>query len=188
MKILANEIREGYVLVHKNSLWEVTKTPDHTKPGKGVAYVQVEMKELGSGTKINERFNSNSNVEKAYLEEVSYQYLYQEDDKLVFMNMENFDQIYVEKSVIGDKLPFLQDNMVVTIEFYGAQPIHVHLPTYVTETIQDTNPVVKGASVTSSYKPAILENGVRLMVPPYLANGDKIVVKVNDGSFVERAK
>jgi elongation factor P len=188
MKILANEIREGYVLVYRDSLWEVTKTPEHTKPGKGVAYVQVEMKELKSGTKANERFNSNSTVEKAFLEELSYQYLYPESDKLVFMNMENFDQIYIDKSVIGDKADYLRDNMQVKIEFYGSEPIHVHLPTYVTLEIKDTNPVVKGASVTSSYKPAILENGVRIMVPPYLANGDRIVVKVSDNSFVERAK
>lgn len=188
MKISANSIRSGNILVHEGALWIVSKTPEHTKPGKGGAYVQVEMKNIKTGTKLNQRFSSTDYIEKAFLEQKDYQYLYPEDDKLVFMDNETFEQIYLDKEIIGDRLPFLQDGMLVKVEFHGEEPLNVELPMNIISTIVETEPVIRGSTVTSTYKPAILENGVRVMVPPYIENGQKIVVRTEDSSFVERAK
>lgn len=188
MKISANDIRAGNILVHKNDLWIVAKMPEHTKPGKGGAYVQVEMKNLKSGTKLNERFNSTETVEKAFLEQKEYQYLYDEDDNLVLMDNENFEQIYVPKTILGDKLAFLQTSMNVSVEFYGDEALNIYLPATINCEIVETEPVIKGATATSTYKPAILENGIRVMVPPYIETGQKIVVKTEDATYVERVK
>lgn len=188
MKISANSIKLGSVLVHKDQLWVVAKPPEHTKPGKGGAYVQVEMKNIKTGIKLNERFSSTDNVEKAFLETKDCQYLYEEDGKLVFMDNENYEQIMVNKEFVGDQLPFLADSMIVKVEFYGTEPITIELPNHVTLEVVETDPVIKGATATSSYKPAILENGVRVSVPPYLVTGEKIVVRTSDSTFVERAK
>jgi elongation factor P len=188
MKITANSIRAGNVLVLNGVLWVVTKQPEHTKPGKGGAYVQVEMKNLKTGTKSNERFSSGDYIEKAYLEQKDYQYLYPEGDNLVFMDNENYEQIILNKEILDERLPFLQENMIVKVEFYGEEPLNVELPMNVILTIVETEPVIKSATVTSTFKPAILENGVKVMVPPYIETGQKIVVRTEDITYVERAK
>lgn len=188
MKITATTIRAGNVLVFRDDLWRVTKQPEHVKPGKGPAYLQVEMKNLKNGSKLNERFNSSDYVEKASLEQKKHQYLYPEGDNLVLMDMESYEQIQVNKEIMGDKLPLLVDNMEVTIEFFEEKPLGIELPMTVVLEISETEPHIKGATATSSYKPAIMENGVKVMVPPYVAQGEKIVVKTEDLTFVERAK
>ncbi len=188
MKITATTIRAGNVLLHEGVLWVVSKQPEHTKPGKGPAYMQVEMKNILTGTKINNRFSSSDYVERAQLEQREFQYLYMEGDNLVLMDLENFEQMHVSKDIAEDKLPFLADNMEVTLEFYEEKPLNMTLPSTVILTIEQTDPVMKGATATASYKPAIMSNGVRVMVPPYLTTGEVIVVKTEDASFVERAK
>jgi elongation factor P len=188
MKISANSIRAGNILVYKDDLWQVAKQPLHTKPGKGPAYIQVEMKSLKTGNKLNERFNSSDYVEKAELEQKNFQFLYFEDDQLVLMDSETFEQVTINKSILGDKLPFLSDNMTVKIEFHQGNPIAMELPQTIVDVIIETDPVIKGATATASYKPAILSNRIKVMVPSYLVAGEKIVVKTDDGSFVERAK
>lgn len=188
MKISANSIRAGNILVHNNELWVVAKTPSHTQPGKGGAYVQVEMKNLKTGNKLNHRFSSSDNVERAHLEQKDYQYLYPEGDNLVFMDNENFEQIYLNKNILDEKLPFLLENMNVKIEFYQEEALNIELPQTVILEIVETEPVIKGATASATYKPAILENGVKVMVPAYIESGQKIVVKTEDISFVERAK
>lgn len=188
MKITATTIRAGNVLLHEGVLWVVSKQPEHTKPGKGPAYMQVEMKNILTGTKINNRFSSSDYVERAQLEQREFQYLYMEGDNLVLMDLQNFEQMHVSKNIAEDKLPFLADNMEVTLEFYEEKPLNMTLPSTVILTIEQTDPVMKGATATASYKPAIMSNGVRVMVPPYLTTGEVIVVKTEDASFVERAK
>ncbi len=188
MKITATAIKAGNILVYKDDLWVVAKQPEHVKPGKGPAYMQVEMKNIKTGGKINERMSSSDYIEKAQLEQKDYQYLYSEDDKLVMMDLESFEQILLPKSILGDKLPFIADNMNVKVEFYGDQALSIELPQTVVLEIAETDPVIKGATATASYKRAILSNGVKITVPPYLVTGEKIVVKTEDASFVERAK
>ncbi len=188
MKISANSIRAGNIIVHNNDLWVVSKTPEHTKPGKGGAYVQVEMKNLQTGTKLNERFSSSDYVEKAQLESRDLQFLYLEDNAIVLMDNETFEQISLDQSILGERLPFLEDNIVLKVQFYEDKPLSAELPQTVIAEIEQTDPVIKGATVTSSYKPAILTNGIKVMVPSYLVTGEKIVVKTEDMSFVERAK
>jgi elongation factor P len=169
-------------------LWIVSKQPEHTKPGKGPAYMQVEMKNIKTGNKLNQRFNSSEYVEKAQLEQRDFQFLYMEGNNLILMDLETFEQMHLGKEILGDKLPFLEDNMVVTLELYEEKPLNITLPSTVTLTVVETDPVIKGATATASYKPAILTNGVRVMVPPYLVTGESIVVKTEDSTFVERAK
>lgn len=188
MKITANSIRAGHILVVNGVLWIVCKTPEHVKPGKGPAYLQIEMKNLKTGTKLNDRFSSSDYVEKAQLEQRDYNFIYPEDDKLVFMDNETFEQILLPKSILGERLPFLIENMNVKIEFHGEEALSVQLPLNVTLAIVETEPVIKGATATSTYKPAILENGARVMIPPYIETGTKIVVRTEDITFVERAK
>ncbi len=188
MKISANSIREGNILEYQNTLWVVSKKPEHIKPGKGGAYVQVEMKNLKTGTKVNERFSSSDYLEQATLEQKEHQYLYMENNYLVLMDLKSFEQILVDKEIIIDKLPFLLENMVVTVETYQDKPLNIILPSTVILEIVETSPIIKRATATPSYKPAILSNGVKIMIPSYLVNGEKIVVKVEDISFVERAK
>ncbi len=188
MKISANSIRAGNILVYNGELWVVAKMPEHTKPGKGPAYVQVEMKNLKTGTKLNERFSSSDMLEKAQLEQADFQFIYFEGDNLVLMNNETFEQIMVNKAILGEKLPFLSESMQVKVEFHEETPLNIELPQTIIAEIVETEPVIKGATATSSYKPAILANGVRVLVPSYLVGGEKIVVKTEDASFVERAK
>ena len=188
MKINANSIRLGTVLEHKNRLWVVVKNPEHTQPGKGGAYVQVEMKDVKTGTKLNERFSSSEAVEKVRLEESQLQFLYVEDNKLILMDNESFEQIHVDQEILGDQLPYLQDGMNVTVEFYNEEVISASLPEQATCTIDQTEPVIKGQTATASFKPAILDNGVRVMVPPFVNAGDKIIVRTTDSTYLERAK
>lgn len=188
MKINANSIRLGTVLEHKNRLYVVVKNPEHTQPGKGGAYVQVEMKDVKTGTKLNERFSSSESVEKIRLDEKKYQFLYFEDDKLTLMDNETFEQILVDKQILGDQLPFVQDGMEITLELHEEEVISASVPEKITATIETTEPVIKGQTVTSSFKPAILDNGVRVMVPPFVNIEDKIVVRTTDCTYLERAK
>lgn len=187
MKISGNAIRPGYVLEFRNRLWLVLKT-QHTQPGKGGAYMQVEMKDIKDGTKLNERFRSADTVEKARLDQKEYQFLYAEDELLHFMDTENYDQITLPSSLLENKLPLLQDGMQVTLELYDGDPISVALPEQMTFTINEADPVVKGQTAASSYKPAILENGLRVMVPPFIESGEAIVINTEDLTYVERAK
>lgn len=186
MKINGNEIRQGNVLEHKNGLWVAVKT-QHVKPGKGPAYAQVELKNLIDGTKLNERFRASENVERVRLEQKDYQYLYEEGDQLVFMDLETYEQINIAKDLVGDRVAFLQDGMQATVESHEGRPIGVSLPDQVTLAISDTEAVVKGQTAASSYKPATLENGLRVMVPPFVTTGERIVVDTNEITYVKRA-
>ena len=188
MRISANEIKIGNVLDYKDELWQVTKNPEHTKPGKGVAYVQVEMKKLRTGTKLNQRFSSADSLEKAFLERKKMQYLYAEDNHLVFMDPDSFEQLLLDKVLMGKKLPLLTDEMDLEVEFYKETPLSIKLPVNLIVEVAETDPVMKGATITSSYKPAILTNGLKVMVPSYLVNREKVVIKSEDLTFVERAK
>ena len=188
MRISANDIKSGNILDYEGELWVVSKTPEHTKPGKGGAYVQVEMKNLRTGNKLNQRFSSSESVEKAFLERKAMQYLYKEENLLVFMDPDSFEQLMIDQELMKDKLPFLTDGMNVEVEFYQDKPLGIVLAQTVVLEIQETDPVIKGSTVTSSYKPAIMANGLRVMVPPYLVTGEKIIVKTEDATFVKRAE
>jgi elongation factor P len=187
MKIDGVAIRIGNVLEHKGQLWVVTKT-QHVKPGKGGAFNQVEMKDIRNGTKLNERFRSDETVERVRLEQMEYQFLYKEGDNLVFMNQDDYEQITLPSDLLGDALPFLEESMLVTLELYESEPISVTLPQHVTLQVVETEPVIKGQTVSSSYKPAMLANGVRVMVPPFISVDDRIIVDTNESAYVERAK
>lgn len=186
-KIEGNEIRPGNVIEHNGRPWRVMKT-EHVKPGKGGAYMQCEMRDLMTGSKTNERFRAADTIERVRLEQRNYQYLYQDGDEFTFMDLETFDQITVSGEIIGEPKRFLTDGMQVEIEFYEDTPLNVTLPETVTLTVDDAEPVVKGQTATASYKPATLENGVRIMVPPHVDPGTRVVVKPADGSYVEKLK
>lgn len=187
MKIDGVSIRPGFVLQHKNRLWVVTKT-QHTQPGKGGAYMQAEMKDIRDGTKLNERFRSAETVEKVRLDQKDYQFLYNDGEVLNFMNNEDYEQITISKELIGDQAAFLQEGMMVTVESYEGDPLGVQLPATVELKIAEADPVVKGQTAASSYKPAVMENGLRVMVPPFIESGTRIVVNTADCTYVERAK
>jgi elongation factor P len=187
MKIDGVQIRVGNVLEHNGKLWVVTKT-QHVKPGKGGAFNQVEMKAVKEGTKLNERFRSDDKVERVRLDQVEYQYLYTEDEKVILMHPETYEQIELDLDLLGDSAVYLQDGMMVTVEFHESEALSVALPEKVTLEVSETEPVVKGQTAASSNKPAILENGVRVMVPPFINTGDKVVVMTADSSYLERAK
>ncbi|MGF1623442.1 MAG: elongation factor P [Alphaproteobacteria bacterium] len=188
MKINGNEIRPGNVIDYQGRLWRAVKT-QHVKPGKGPAYMQVELKDLRDGTKLNERFRASETVERARLDEKDYQYLFAEGDGFTFMDNETYEQVTMTAEMIGeDNVPFLQENMVVTVESYEGEPIGVTLPQTVVMTIVEADAVVKGQTASSSFKPAVLENGVRIMVPPHIGTGTRVVVNTVDRSYVERAR
>ncbi len=187
MKISGNEIRVGNIINYQGKLWAVTKT-QHVQPGKGGAYMQAEMKSLVEGTKLNERFRSAETVERVYLDEMDHQFLYEEGDDLVFMDQETFEQINISKDFVGEGAAFLQDSMIVKLSLYEGRPIAVQLPDTVVLEISEAEPVVKGQTASSSYKPATLSNGLRVMVPPHISTGMKIVVNTADCSYVERFK
>ena len=187
MKISANELRIGALIEHKGKLWTACKL-QHVKPGKGGAFVQAELKEIKNGTKLNERFRSDETLEKVSLNEEKYQLLFRDGDVFTFMNSGTFEQIQVGKDVIGEPARFLQDDMVVTITSYEGEIIGVMLPDTVVMEIVEAEAVVKGQTASASYKPAILENGVRILVPPHIDAGTKVVVNTNDGTYVEKAK
>ncbi|PSM19467.1 MULTISPECIES: elongation factor P [Nitratireductor] len=186
MKINGNEIRPGNVIEHNGGLWVAVKT-NAVKPGKGGAYNQVELKNLIDGTKLNERFRAAETVERVRLEQKDFTYLYQQDESLVFMDAETYEQLELQKDFVGDRSSFLQDGMTVTVELYQEKPIGVSLPDQVTLTIAEADPVVKGQTAASSYKPAMLENGVRVMVPPFIESGERIVVDTNEITYIRRA-
>jgi elongation factor P len=187
MKISGNDIRPGYVLEHKDRIWMVAKA-DHVKPGKGPAYQQVELKDLVDGTKLNERFRAAETVERVRLDENVYQFLYEEGDQLTLMDQESFEQLTIDKSLLGDRLAFLQEGMALTVLSYEGRPLMVSLPDTVVLEVVEADPVVKGQTAAASYKPAVLENGVRIMVPPHIETGTRVVVNTNEASYVERAR
>ena len=173
-KINGNEIRPGNVLEHNDGLWIAVKV-NHVKPGKGGAFAQVEMKNLRNGSKLNERFRSDDKVEKIRLEQKEQQFLYENDQMLVFMDMETYDQIELQAELLGDRRPFLQDGMMVTIEYFGEEALNVSVPQKVTCIVKDTEPAIKGQTAANSYKPAILDNGLRIMIPPFVGPEESII-------------
>ena len=188
MKINGNSIRPGNVIEHQNRLWRAVKI-QHTQPGKGGAYLQVELKDLRSGTKLNERFRSSETVEQVRLDQKEFQYLYAEGDMHTFMDTETYDQISLNADLIGeDRVIYLQDGMSVVIESFEDDPIGLNLPTQVALEVVEADAVVKGQTAASSAKPALLENGIRTSVPPHIETGTRVIVNTEDGSYVERAK
>lgn len=183
MKVNGNQVKPGNVLEHKGTLWVVVKT-DHVKPGKGGAFAQIEMKNLINGSKLNERFRATESVEKIRLEQKDFQFLYAQDDMLVFMDNVTYEQLELQKEFVGDRAAFLQDGMEVTVELHEEKPIGIRLPEQVTLKIAEADPVVKGQTVSSSYKPAVMENGIRVMVPPFINSGESIVVDTDRKSVV----
>lgn len=187
MKINAVEIRPGNILEFDGGLWRAVKI-QHTQPGKGGAYMQVELKNLIDGRKSNNRFRSAETVEKVRLDTKDFQYLFTDGDMLVFMDKENYEQISLPADMLGDAAAFLQDGMDVVLELYDERPISVQLPDTVEALIVEADAVVKGQTASSSYKPALLENGVRVMVPPHITAGTRIVVDVYEQAYVKRAE
>ena len=185
MKINASEIRVGMLLEYKDDLWIVLKT-QHVKPGKGGAFAQVEMKNVNGNTKLNERFRSSETVEKASLEETSFNYLYDDDQNYFFINPKSFEQIEIKKDIIGDKGKLLTENLEVKVNFYNDSPISVELPNQVNCKIKDTDVALKGQTVSSSYKPAILENGLNIQVPPFIESGDEIILDTRNLEYVKK--
>ena len=175
MKINASEIRVGMLIEHKNDLWQVLKT-QHVKPGKGGAFAQIEMKSVNKSTKLNERFRSSETVEKASVEETKYNFLYEDENSYFFMEPKTFEQIEIKKDLIGEKGKFLIENLEVSVNFYNETPISVELPNQVTCKVETTDVALKGQTVSSSYKPAILDNGLNIQVPPFIEAGDEIIV------------
>ncbi|MHA1567461.1 MAG: elongation factor P [Alphaproteobacteria bacterium] len=188
MKIDGNAIRPGNVIEHQQRLWRAIKI-QHVKPGKGGAFLQVELRDIRDGTKLNERFRASETVERVRLDQRQFQYLFGDGDSFTFMDQENYEQISLHKDMVGeDAIPFLQEGMVVSIESYEEEPISIALPEKVTLTITEADAVVKGQTASSSYKPALLENGLRVMVPPHIGTGTRVVVATEDCTYVERAK
>ena len=187
MKINVNEIKVGMLIEYKNDLWEVTKT-QHVKPGKGGAFNQVEMKSINNGTKINERFRSSETVEKATIEELNFNYLYSDDNTYFFINAETFEQIEIKKEIIGEKGKILTENLEVTVNFYNGNAISVDLPNQVSCKIASTDAALKGQTVSSSYKPAILDNGVKIQVPPFIESEDEIILDTRTLEYVKKIK
>jgi elongation factor P len=185
-KINGNEIRPGYVLEHNEGLWVAVKV-NHVKPGKGGAFAQVEMKNLRTGSKLNERFRSDDKVEKARLDQKDQQFLYENGAMLVFMDMETYEQIELQSDLLGERRPFLQDGMMVTIEYYGEEALNISVPQKVTCVVKDTEPAIKGQTAANSYKPAILDNGLRIMIPPFVGPEESIIVNTETFEYSERA-
>lgn len=186
MKISGVDIRPGNILEYERGIWKVAKT-QHTQPGKGGAFMQVEMKNLIDGRKTNVRFRSADTVERVRLDTKDFQYLYADGDQLVFMDADTFEQLQLPADLLGDAAAFLQDGMDVTLELYDERPISVELPEQVEATIVEADAVVKGQTASSSYKPAILDNGVRVMVPPHIESGTRIIVDVYAREYVRKA-
>ena len=185
MKINATEIRVGMLLEHKNDLWQVLKT-QHVKPGKGGAFAQVEMKSINKNTKLNERFRSSESVEKASLDEINYNFLYEDEKNYFFMNPKSFEQIEINKDIIGEKGKLLTENLEVTVSFYNENAISVELPNQVTCKIKSTDAALKGQTVSSSYKPALLENGLNIQVPPFIESEDEIIIDTRTLEYIKK--
>ena len=185
MKIYASEIRVGMLIEYKDDLWQVLKT-QHVKPGKGGAFAQVEMKSINKNTKLNERFRSSETIEKASLDEINYNFLYEDENNYFFMNPKSFEQIEVKKDVVGEKGKLLTENLEVKVSFYNESPIAVDLPNQVTCKIETTDVALKGQTVSSSYKPATLENGLNIQVPPFIEAGDEVIVDTRNLEYVKK--
>jgi elongation factor P len=186
MKMNGNEIRQGNIIKHQDSLWVAVKC-NAVKPGKGGAFNQVELKNILDGRKLNERFRAAETVERIRLEQKTHTYLYPEGDMLVFMNSQNYEQINLQAEFVGEAAAFLTDGMSVEVEFYEERPISIALPDQVVLEVSETEPVVKGQTAANSFKPAILSNGVRTNVPPFVGVGERLVINTEDGSYVKRA-
>jgi elongation factor P len=185
MKINASEIRVGMLLEYKDDLWQVLKT-QHVKPGKGGAFAQVEMKSVNKNTKLNERFRSNEPVEKASLEEINFNYSYEDENDYFFMNPKSFEQIQIKKNIIGEKGKLLTENLEVSISFHNDNPISIDLPNQVKCKIDSTDVALKGQTVSSSYKPAILDNGLNIQVPPFIESGDEIIIDTRNLEYIKK--
>ena len=185
MKLYASEIRVGMLIEHKNDLWQILKT-QHVKPGKGGAFAQVEMKSVNKNTKLNERFRSSESVEKASLDETKFNYLYEDETDYHFMDPKSYEQINIKKEVVGEKGKLLTENLGVSISFYNEAPLTVELPNQVTCTVDTTDVALKGQTVSSSYKPATLDNGINIQVPPFIDSGDKIIVDTRTMEYIKK--
>jgi len=185
MKILGNEIKPGMVIEHKNDLWSVLKA-QHVKPGKGGAFNQVELKSVKKGTKLNERFRSSDTVERAILEDKKFSFLYEDENNCHFMDQTNFEQIQINKSMLGEKSKLLKENMEVNVQFYEDQALSVDLPSSVELIVENTDAAIKGQTASSSYKPATLENGINITVPPFINSGDKIILDTRTLEYVKK--
>ena len=185
MKLYASEIRVGMLIEYKGDLWHVLKT-QHVKPGKGGAFAQVEMKSVNKNTKLNERFRSSESVEKASLDETKFNYLYDDESDYHFMNPKSYEQINIKKKIIGEKGKLLTENLEVSISFYNDSPLIVELPNHITSTVEKTDVALKGQTVSSSYKPAVLDNGINIQVPPFIESGDKIIVDTRTLEYIKK--
>ena len=185
MKINAGEIRVGMLLEYKNDLWQVLKT-QHVKPGKGGAFAQVEMKSVGKNTKLNERFRSNETVEKASLDEINFNFLYSDEYNYFFMNPKTFEQTEITRDIVGEKGKLLTENIEVTVSFYNNNPISIELPNQVSCKISSTDAAIKGQTVSSSYKPAVLDNGLKVQVPPFVESEDEIILDTRTLEYVKK--
>ena len=185
MKLYASEIRVGMLIEYKDDLWQVLKT-QHVKPGKGGAFAQVEMKSVNKSTKLNERFRSSESIEKASLDETKFNYLYDDETDYYFMNPKSFEQINIKKEAVGEKGKLLTENLEVSISFYNEKPLTVELPNQVTCTIQTTDVALKGQTASSSYKPATLDNGINIQVPPFIDSGDNVIVDTRTMEYIKQ--
>ena len=187
MKILGNEIKPGMIIEHKDDLWSVLKA-QHVKPGKGGAFNQLELKSVKRGTKLNERFRSSDTVERAILDERKFSFLYEDESSCHFMDQTNFEQIQINKKLIGEKSKLLKENMEVNLQFHEDEPLSVDLPSSVELKIETTDAAIKGQTASSSYKPATLENGIKIMVPPFINPDDKIVLDTRTLEYIKKIK
>jgi len=185
MKIYASEIRVGMLIEYKDDLWQVLKT-QHVKPGKGGAFAQVEMKSVNKNTKLNERFRSSESVEKASVDEMKFNYLYQDDSDYYFIDPKSYEQINIKKETVGEKGKMLTENLEVNINFYNEKPLALELPNQITCTIETTDVSLKGQTVSSSYKPATLDNGIKIQVPPFIDSGDKILLDTRTMEYIKK--
>ena len=187
MKILGNEIKPGMIIDHKNDLWSVLKA-QHVKPGKGGAFNQVELKSVKKGTKLNERFRSSDTVERAILDDRKFSFLYDDEKNCHFMDQTNFEQIQINKNLLGEKNKLLKENMEVNVQFYDEEALSVDLPSNIELKIKNTDAAIKGQTASSSYKPATLENGIKIMVPPFINSDDKIVLDTRTLEYIKKVK
>ena len=185
MKISGNELKTGMIIEHKNDLWEILKT-QHVRPGKGGAFNQVEMKSINKDTKLNERFRSSDNIERAIIEEIEFNYLYEDKNEFYFINNKTFEQINLRQDLLGEKFKFLSEGLEVKIGIYNDIPIKIDLPNQINCKIETTDAALKGQTVSSSYKPATLENGIKIQVPPFIESGDTVVVDTRSIEYIKK--
>ncbi|MEX0695980.1 MAG: elongation factor P [Dongiaceae bacterium] len=187
MRVIASQIRKGNVVEVNDQLY-VILSAENFHPGKGTPTTQIDMRRISDGVKVSQRYKTTEQLERAFVDDHDYQYLFEEDNGFTFMNAENYEQVHVSKDIVGDFAPYLQENMTVRLSLHNGVPISIQLPPRITLEVTDTEPAMKGQTAASSYKPAMLSNGVRTNVPPHIVSGTRIVVSTEDGSYVERAK